>query len=159
MAKKKKTAKRKTSRRRRIGAINPSSPLVKFGSIGAGYFLGNKIDEMLVKVTGDKVDGKILAAAQAGLGLMLMMKGKKTAMKQIAGGVLLGSGARKGLREFGVINGFDDVPVIAGYRDVPVISGYNVPSGKLNGYNVPQPVHKTVLAGINDGSGVNASDR
>lgn len=159
MAKKRKTAKRKTSRRRRIGALTPNNPIVKFGSIAAGYLLAPKINEAIAKATGDKVDGKILAAAQAGAGLLMLMKGKKTMVKQIAGGVLLGSGARKGLQEFGVLNGFQDVPVLAGYRDVPVISGYNVPSGRLNGYNVPQPAGKTVLAGIEDGSGINAADR
>ena len=159
MAKRKKA--RKTIRRRKIGAINPNSPLVKYGSIAAGYFLGEKLNKQIDKVTGDKIDGKIVAAAEAGIGLFLVLsKGKKTMLKTVAGGILTGAGIKKGLTEFGVINGFMDVPVLAGYRNVPVLNGYNTAQQAINGFNVPAtPLHQSVMGGFNFGSGINTADR
>lgn len=161
MAKRKRKSGR-TTRRRRVGAINANNPLVKYGSVAAGYFLSDKINEQLEKVTGDKVDGKILAAAEAGLGLMLMLN-KKMAKKpivKILGGVLAGAGVKKALTEFGVINGFQDVPVLAGYKSVPVLNGYTTAPVAINGFTVPRPVHQSVMGGIGeDGSGINAADR
>lgn len=161
MAKRRKA--KKTSRRRRVGAINANNPLVKYGSIAAGYFLGDKINDAIEKATGDKVDGKIIAAAEAGLGLFLMFKkGKKKPALQIVAGVLAGAGIKKGLQEFGVINGFSDVPVISGYRQVPALNGYNpTPGAMLGGYKVPN-TYQAVMGGINEdasGSGINPTDR
>lgn len=155
MAKRKAKKGKKTSRRRSVGALNANNPLVKFGPIVAGYFLGDKINDAISKATGDKVDGKILGGGEAALGAVLMMgkvgKGKSKMFAKMAGGVLLGAGAKKLLSEFGVINGFSDVPVISGYGDVPVIGGYNVPQAALNGYNVPKPMN--VMGSVSEGTG------
>jgi hypothetical protein len=151
----------RTLRRRKNGALsfNASSPLVKFGSIAAGYFMADKINEAIDKTVGDKVDGKIVAAAEAVLGFMLSMRGKKTTLKVAAGGILLGAGIKKALNEFGVIKGFDDVPVIGGYDSVPVLSGYTTRPIGINGYTVPQPMASkpSVMGGINVNSGGSGS--
>lgn len=159
MAKRRKATKKKTSRRRRVGALNLNNPMLKYGSIAAGYFLGDKINDAISKATGDKVDGKIVAAAEAGAGLMMLMskKVKKPALKLI-GGVLAGAGIKKALSEFGVINGFYNVPVLAGYQNVPVIAGYDTAQPAINGFNVPRPVSQSVMGSI-DASGINVSDR
>lgn len=181
MARRKKHGK-KHHRRRHIGAVGkgmfkPNSPLVQYGSIAAGWFVGTKINDAIDKaINGDKpaneqIDGKIVAAAEAILGGMLYFSKKKTMAKTVAGGVLLGAGVKRGLKEFGVINGFQSVPVLAGYQSVPVLGGYSVPTpgGSLAGYSVPTPggslagrrVHKSVMGSIGDdnGSGVNPCDR
>jgi len=75
-------------------------------------------------------------------------------------------GAKKAMQEFGVINGvggYQSVPVIGGYQSVPVIgkrrvAGYVPNSGHLGSYNVPKPIHQTVM-GSASGSGVNESGR
>lgn len=167
MARRKKHAK-KHHRRRRMGAagkmLNPSGPVVQYGSIAAGYFVGGKINDAIETASGGKIDGKIIAAAEVLVGGMLAFgKGKKTMVKSVAGGVLLGAGIKKGLQEFGVIGGFQSVPVLAGYQSVPVLGGYNVPTpgGSLAGYSVPTPMHKSVMGGVaaENGSGINDTDR
>lgn len=160
---KKKARKSKPIRRRRIGglgALNANSPLVKFGAMAAGYFLGDKINAQIDKITGDKVDGKIVAAAEAGAGLFLVFKkGKKTLPLTLIGGVLAGAGIKKGLTEFGVINGFHNVPVLGGYRSVPQINGYNTtPGSHLGGYKVPQVVGGIYQDENNGGSGITDRD-
>lgn len=171
MAKRKKTYRRKSSkrtaapRRRRMGAaggkLNASSPLVKWGSVAVGYFLGPKINAQITKLVGDKVDGKIVGAAEAGLGFMLAMRkgGKKGMVQTVAGGVLMGAGIRQVLSSFG-IGGYGNVPVIGrAYGNVPVIGrpgtrGYT-PNRSLNGYTPNVSLNGgRVMAGITPGSGV-----
>lgn len=171
MAKRKKS--KKITRRRRIGAagkLNANSPLVKFGSIAAGYFLGDKINEQVEKLTGDKIDGKIVAGLEVLAGLVLnktikMGKSTKASLPLVVvGGVLAGAGIKKGLSELGVINGFYNVPILNGFRSVPALNGYNpTPGANMNGFRVP---NRQVMGGINimtdmaaSGSGVNATDR
>lgn len=139
-----KRRKQKTHRRRRrIGALalNASSPLVKYGSVAAGYFLGDKINGMIDQATGGKVDEKLVAGAELLAGFMLAFgKGRKSTLKTVAGGILAGAGAKKAMQSFGILNGFRSIPVLSGYNvpealpaslngygDVPVVSGYNVP--------------------------------
>lgn len=162
MAKRKKS---KTYRRRRVGAagkmLNPNGPLVKWGSVALGYFMGDKLNDAIEKATGDKVDGKIIGAVEAGVGLMLMTrKGKKSLPLSLVAGVLTGAGVKKSLSEFGVINGFSDVPVIAGYKSVPVLNGYTTRPGQMAGFTVPQPIHKSVMGAVcENGSGSGVTDR
>lgn len=130
---------RKSSRRRhrRVGAIalNPSSSLVRYGSIAAGYFLSDAVNSLIDKTTGGKIDSRIVAGGELILGAMLVFgKGRKGLLKTVAGGVLLGAGAKKGLKALNVISGYGAVPVIGNYGNVPVISGYNAP-GTLAGYS------------------------
>jgi len=143
MARKRKTYRRKaraakpaTRRRRRVGAtalnMSASSPLVKFGSIALGYFFGDKLNAQLVKVVGDKLDPKILAAGEAGLGALLVLKkGKKGMLQTVVGGVLLGAGAKALMASMGIgaISPYGRVPVIGGYGEVPVVG-----KRRLNGY-------------------------
>lgn len=170
MAKRK--AKKRTTRRRRIGGIggklNANNPIVKFGSIAAGYFLGDKINDALDKATGDKMDGKLLAGLETFGGLVIsgiVPLGKKKAAKllpTVAGGILAGAGLKRGLKEMGVINGFSDVPVLQGFRSVPALAGYNPTPGAnmMSGYRVPSNVMGSVPFDDNDGaSGINDTDR
>lgn len=166
MARRKKS--KKTSRRRRIGAMsfNANSPLVKFGSMAAGYFFGDKINALVSKVTGDKIDGKIVGIAQAGLGAyyLFMKKGSKNLPLSIAAGVVAGAGIKKTMASFGIgklLSGYGDVPVlgrrrITGYQQVPVI-GSPANNGYVAGYDTAKvPVMAGVNAGAADnGSGVN----
>jgi len=145
MAKRRKQFK---TRRRRIGALalSANSPIVKFGAVAVGYLMSDQINAQIDKVTGGKVDDKIVAGAQLVAGLFLFTgKGKKSVLKTVAGGILTGAGTKKALQSFGILSGFADVPVISGYEvpqpvpslngitDVPVISGYNVPQPQVMG--------------------------
>ena len=133
MARKRHTKKHRRSSRRRVGAMSPSSPVVMVAAIAAGYFLGDTINAAVDKVlpasmsTGTGMTGYIPTAAEAGLGALLLFKGKKTLVKSAAGGVLLGAGIKRGLKKAGVISGYQSVPVIGrrmgGYQSVPVIGG------------------------------------
>jgi hypothetical protein len=139
MAKRKKA--KRSSRRRRIGAIalNANSPVTKIASLGAGYVLSNQITAALEKVTGGKIDSKIVNGILAAGGLYLSMKGKSNLLK-VLGGIAAGAGAKGLLKDFGVISGFRSIPVLGGFNKVPVIGGYNVPQPTLNGvggYTVP----------------------
>jgi len=162
MAKKRK--KSSGRRRRRIGgiAMSASSPLVKFGSMAAGYFLADKVNEQIVKVTGTldpKIVNGILAAG--GLYFTFMHKGKKSTLVAALAGFAAGVGAKGLLSDFGVVSGFREMPVIGAYGDVPVIGNYAPTSGNLSGigaYNVPASVLNGV-AGCADGSGINYTDR
>jgi len=172
MAKHRKKAKKKstTRRRRRVGAmaLSPSSPLVKFAPIAIGYFLGDKINEAVLKMTGDKLDKKIVAGAEAGLGYMLVFgPGKKSLMKSVAGGIALGAGAKLLMSEFGIggIGPYGRVPVIAGpYGNVPVIAGRRrvgngyTPNKALNGYTPNNSLASRIMGAVNaSGSGITST--
>jgi len=159
---KKKTPKTKHRRRHHIGAmaLSASSPIVTYGSIALGYLLGNTVNGLINNLVPAAIatdptkavsTGKIMAAGQAGLGAALVfMKGKKTTVKTIVGGVLLGSGLKRAMTVFKsgatTMGGYGDVPVlgaykapgqlgyrkVAGYGDVPVLGQFAVP-GALNG--------------------------
>lgn len=144
MAKRKAKKRTGTRRRRRIGAVNfnPNSPLVQIGSAAAGFFLADKINPLVDKVTG-VMGPKLVAAAQTGIGaalVFLKIGSKKTLLQVIPGGILAGAGVQRALAAFGVVNGiggYQRVPVIAGstvngYGQAPVI-GYQ-PGASLNGY-------------------------
>lgn len=162
MAKRKKS--RKTSRRRRVGAMsfNANSPLVKFGSIAVGFLASDKINAMIDKVTGGKLDPKLVALLQAGGGAYysFMHKGKKNLPLAVVSGVLTGAGAKRAMSSFGIgklLAGYGDVPVIgkrvAGYQEVPVIGN----GGYVTGYDTAKvPVMAGVSAG-DSGSGITNS--
>lgn len=114
------TAKKSHSRRRRVSgmALSAKSPLVNYGSIAGGYLMGDKISEALVKAI-PSLDPKILAAMQA-VGGFLVRKNVKGTLGQVAGGVLMGSGVKAGLKSFGIISG---LPTVGGYKDLKMING------------------------------------
>jgi hypothetical protein len=166
---------KKKSHRRRVGAmsLSPTSPLVIYGSMALGYFLGDKINTPIDTAVAGKVDSKIIGVGEAGIGFLLAFKGKKSTIKTVAGGVLIGAGAKRLLKDFGVVSGFRQVPVLSGFRKVPVIGSYNIPPVPkgMGSYNVPP-----VPAGVNgmnygrrskvmgcaypaNGSGINPSSR
>lgn len=170
MAKRKK-AKKATRRRRRVGALamSASSPLVMYGSMAAGFLMGDTINAQIDKITGT-ADAKIVGAAEAGIGaaLVYMKLGKKKSVAEVAvGGILVGAGAKRLAKTFGLINGiggYNRVPVVSGYGSVPVlgkasVNGYIPQSGSLNGafngYAVPKPAH-TAIMGNSSGSGYNS---
>lgn len=153
-------------RRRRVGAtalnFSVNSPLVKWGSVALGYFIGDKLTAPLVKMIGDKVDPKIVAGAEVGLGFLLAMKkGKKNMLTVVGGGLLLGAGVKSAMQAFGLggIGPYGRIPVIAGagpYGRVPVIGkrhlGNYSPSASLNGYSPSGTINSSKIMGTVDGS-------
>lgn len=174
MAKPKRRKKSKSTSRRRVGAmaLNAQSPMVQIGAAAIGFIFGDKINAAIDNVTGT-MDAKLVGAGEAGIGaaLMFMKLGKKKTILEVgAGGVLAGAGAKRLLKAFGIINGFEAVPVIGrrmlqnssvnGYGAVPVVAGYNVPqrmNGVFNGYNVP-PLKQTVMGNVGSGVGMDGSE-
>lgn len=158
MPRKRKANKRKSVRRRRVGAtaLNANNPMVKLGSVAAGFLLGDKINGAIdTALPDDKVGQKTKGLIEGGLGAALVfmkMGRKKTTIEVVAGGILAGAGARRLLKEFGIITGmggYDSVPVVArrhhqlnGYGSVPVIAGGN------GGYKTSQYALKGALNGI-----------
>ena len=164
--------KRRTSgrRRRRISgvALSATSPLVKYGSLAGGYFLADKINEQLVKITGT-LDPKIVngVLAAGGLYYMFMHKGKKNTALTVVSGLAAGTGIKGLLTEFGVVSGFREMPVLNGYQNVPTVGKYAIPSGGSpslsgipggNGYRVPAPIMGSVPDEYSN-SGINPTDR
>jgi len=155
-------------RRRRISgvALSATSPIVKYGSLAGGYFLADKINEQLTKITGT-LDPKIVngVLAAGGLYYMFIHKGKKSTPLVIVSGLAAGTGIKGLLTEFGVVSGFRELPVVSGFNNVPVVGKYSIPSGALNGvpngYRVPSPMVASMgsVPGEYDGSGINATDR
>jgi hypothetical protein len=159
----KKKGKKKTTRRRRVGALSltASNPLVKFGPIALGYLMADTLNTPIYEAVGDKVDPKLIAAAQTGLGAFLAFGGKASVIKSVAGGFLLGSGAKKLMAEMGVgsVGGYGAIPVIGrrvnGYGSIPVIGkrmGAYSPNGSLGAYS-PNGSLSNVMAGVMPGSG------
>jgi hypothetical protein len=153
-------------------ALSPSSALVKYAPIVLGYFMADNVNTPIDTAVGGKVDSKIIAAGEVGLGYLLAFKGKKSTIKSVAGGILIGAGLKRGLKDFGVISGYGKVPIIGSYGKVPVIGGYTggyTPStmlaGALNGnagsgYRVPNA--RNVVGGCGDddnGSDINCDSR
>lgn len=152
--KRKKTA---PKRRRRIGAVamNARSPLVTYGSIALGFLAGNKINAALDSVIPANVDRKIVGAAEAGLGYFLISNKKKTMLTTVAGGVMIGAGAKQLMAAFGIggisLGGYQKVPSVAGY--IPGsqgLNGYTPQRTPINGYG-KVPSVGTVISGIADG--------
>jgi hypothetical protein len=171
MATKKKTKKRKSGSRRKVGAaaLNASNPLVMYGAMAGGFLLADKINEQIDKVTGT-MNQKIVGAAEGGIGaaLVFMKLGKKKSVVEVvAGGVLLGAGVKRLLKEFGILNGiggYQSLPVLGrkvsqlnGYGKVPVLGGYNTNSqalnGVFNGYQVPRSPASSIMGSVGSGSG------
>jgi len=91
-------------------------------------------------LSADTLD-QIMIAGEVGLGALLMLKGKPSLVKDIAGGVLAGAGLKLALVSFDIIKpaavtGYQRVPVIGGYQKVPVIG--NVPA-QLQGTVASKP--------------------
>ena len=138
----KRKTKKKTSRRRRVGAatgiLNPKSPVLLVGTAIATYFLaGDMINEGIDKLVPATMQANtnyplISGGVEAGGGLLLAMKGKKTVVNQVVGGVLLGAGLKRVLAKVG-IGGFRDIPAVGttrrrmgGFREIPAVgSGFN----------------------------------
>lgn len=136
MAKHAKRKKKKTTSRRRMSglALNASSEIVQYGSIAAGFLLGDTINTAIDKIADPtKIDGKIVAGVQAGAGAayMWLKKGKKNLPLTIASGLLIGSGAKRGLKAFGMgampLNAYQNMPHVAGPRRLPMNGFQNVP--------------------------------
>lgn len=133
---KKKSKKKPAARRMGAMALNASNPLIMYGSIAAGFLLGDKINEAIDKaVPADKVDPKLVAAGEVGLGaLLLFRKGKKNMVTVVAGGIALGAGAKRALKSFGIISGYQMIPAVNGYQDIKAVNGSRTRRG-INGSN------------------------
>lgn len=145
MARRKKSARKTSPRRRRVSgvALSAKSPLVQYGAIAAGYFLGGKINDALANVTGT-LDPKIVAAAEVLGGFLIKSKVKGTA-GAVAGGVLMGAGIKKGLQEFGVVAG---LPVVSGYKDLRTINGLPAPVRKIAAVAPGLSKSASVISGV-----------
>jgi len=166
MAKRKKS--KSKTRRRRVGAMamTATNPIVKYGSIAAGYLLAGKINPLIDKATGT-LDQKIVAGGQVGVGVAYMItKGKKTMPLTVITGIIAGAGLKRAMTAFGIagIGGYGAVPVIGagvkrinGYQNVPVIGGGYKTPGQLNGgyTTASQKIMGTV--GYTNASGLNSS--
>lgn len=164
-AKRKKSKKATPRRRRRIGAMamNASNPLIQYGPIAAGFFLAAKINDPLIKAIGDKVDKKIVAAGEAGLGAFLVFgKGKKSIVKSVVGGVALGAGIKLLMQSFGIggVGPYGRTPVIGGaYGNVQVLGGRRrvgvgyTPNNSMNGYTPNRSLASRIMGGVGKGSG------
>lgn len=175
---------RKSHRRRRVGAMNPDSTVMKVAALAGGYLFGDQINSAIDSIV-SKVSpapaaaatgalpagttGTLVLAGEIGLGGMLLLKGRRTLPKTIAGGLLAGAGIKRALKQFGMISGYQSVPVLAGagirgYQNVPVLGGipaqlqgvpaqlqgYGTRGSGVNGYNTAQKI----MGGIgNTGSG------
>jgi hypothetical protein len=164
MAKKSKSKKG----RRRIGAagaLSANSPVVKYGSLAAGYLLSDKVQEQIDKLLGTTMDSKMIngVIAAGSLYYLFMHKGKKNLPLTAIAGIAGGAAAKGLLVDFGVMSGFSNIPVIGNYNRVPVVSGYNVPAPALNGigngYTVPASSVMGSIPSEADGSGINSTDR
>jgi len=160
-----KRRKKTSRRRRRVGAVafSANSPLVKFGSLAAGYVISDKVTSLVDQLTAGKVDPKITNGILSigGLYYLFMYRGSKSTIMTALAGLAAGAGAKGLLADMGIMSGYQDVPAIGGYQDVPAIGSYNVPAS-INGvgaYSVPQPMAGVMGSVPEPGSGINASDR
>jgi hypothetical protein len=151
--------KRKGRRRsRRVGAMNPKSPIIKIAAIAAGYLMGDTINAQVIKMvpaTQLTTVNSVLPYAETGIGALLLLKGKPSLVKTAVGGVLAGAGLKLLLKKFGVITGYQSTPVIGrrairGYQSVPVIGANPV---QLSGQPPVQANTPSQLSG--PGYGVN----
>lgn len=166
---------KRTSRRRRVGAtalsMSVNSPWVKWGSVLLGYLAGEKANEKMLAMINK--DGKVtlkpeyLGYAEAGLGLLLLMKkGKKSLPLAIAGGFALGAGVKASMKSLGIgaIGPYGRMPVIGGaYGNVPVVGkrlGNYTPSSSLGNYTPSMSLGGKVMGSVFDkasGSGLMAN--
>lgn len=150
MAKKKRKSGKPAARRVGAAKLNANNPIIKIGSIAAGFFFGDKINEQIDKVAGDKIDSKIIAAGQVGLGgLYLLKKGKKNVLLTAASGVMAGAGIKRAMNAFGIgsgaVSGYQGVNVVNGYQNVRAVGykrmGAYLPGNggmSMNGYSTAQ---------------------
>lgn len=196
MAKKKHSVARH-HKKRRMGAksmLNPNGPVVKIAATAAGYLMADAINAQIDKIvpasmlpapstttTTAPTSGAmnyLVPAVQAGAGALLLFKGRSSLVKSAVGGLLLGSGLKRGLKTAGVISGYQSVPVIGrrrmhGYQSVPVIGGtpgqlqgapdqlqgYTNRGAGVNGYTNQGSGVMGALYMDSTGSGINETDR
>ncbi len=152
----KKSTARRSTRRRVSGIGKKNDALLMIGGAVAGYVLGPKINDAITAKVGTTVDPKIIALAEVAIGFfgpkMLGLKGSAAMAGKVVGGLLIGSGAHLGAKEFGIVSGFAQVPMINGrvagrrmngYQDMKAIAG--VPPVQAAGLSSLQ-----VISGIYD---------
>lgn len=120
------TAKRSTSRRRRIGAV--SSRRVNIARV-AGIIVGSVLPILAgnIKIGGEPIKGKIVGAASLAAGYFLPNFVKGDLVSGIGDG-LLASGSVILLTEFNVLSG---IPVISGWKDMKAINGTTDPASSM----------------------------
>lgn len=157
MAKKKTKVGNKTAARGK-SLLNPSSPVVKYGAIVLGFAMGTKINDAIDKMTGGKIDTKIIAGGQVGLGALLAFKkGKPSLVTSVVGGVLLGAGAKRAMGAFG-IGGFYDVPAVGGFYDVKAVNGNGASRKRING-SMDDRIYASNRGAMMNGSMINRDSR
>lgn len=153
------------TRRRRMGAtsalnLSASSPLVQWGSALFGFIKPDLLP--ISKIVGDKVDPKIVAAGEVGLGFLLARRKNKgkgmVAVITTAGSwYLIGAGVKNGLKAFGIMSGvspYGRVNVINGqspYGRVNVVNGMSPNRTLAGGFSPSRTINK-VMTGVGDNS-------
>lgn len=140
MAHRKKSHKKTTHhRRRRVGGIPGSmkGAGVIILSAGGGYLMADNINEQIDKIlpktkddTGAEVPNETygtLGEIGGGGALIYFSKMFPASIRMfatIAGGILVGAGIKRGLKQMGVIKGYQSVPVIGRHRIPGGVRGY-----------------------------------
>lgn len=153
MAYHKKSRKKKSAprRRRRVSGIGNNSTLLTIGAAVGGYFVGQKVNDLITTKL-PNVDPKLIAAAEVVAGFLLPKYVMKNSMAgKLIGGALMGTGAHLGLKEFGIVSG---LPVVNGYRDLRSVAGINnvgqLPYSAAPGTKAPGLTSMQVISGIFD---------
>lgn len=113
---------------------------------------------------------KVVTGVELGLGGYLAFKKRRHMVTSIIGGVVLGIGARRVLKQMGVITGYQSMPVlgrrhgVAGYQNTPVLGATGMPAqlsglpAQLQGYGVNGYVPHGSGGGVLQGFGPDMTD-
>lgn len=119
MARRRKTRRTRTTRRRRVSGFGGSDLQialgVAFGAVGGAF-----VNSQVAKMT-KPIDPKIVAGAEVVGGAFLAMKAKSPLLKGVGYG-LVGTGANTAAKSFGMISGFRALAPINGIRRVAGIA-------------------------------------
>ena len=123
MAKRRKTTKRRTSRRRSVGALKTSNLLVSIGGVLAGVAAAGYANKLLFdKVTDEKKKTMYTSIMPIAVGIALPMF-VKSELGKFAGAGMIAVGASKFLASAGLGATEDDMSVTISGDDLSVIAG------------------------------------
>jgi hypothetical protein len=106
------TTRRAPVRRRRISGVGKSNPIMQIAGLAGGAILARLANNLILKAKPD-LNGKIINAAQIGLGVYLPKFLKSQLGKDLGAGMIAAGGLGL-VTSFGVINGID---VISGMEN------------------------------------------
>lgn len=152
------TSKRKSTagrRRRRVSGIGSNKNLLLIAGAVGGYLASDMVNTKIKTMIGNNADGtpkidpKILAAVEvlAGFAIPKFLL-KNSAAGKVVGGLLMGIGAKEGLKVAGVISGYSDLRMIAGARDMRAIAGVQNSNNNVARKQTPGLSSMQVISGI-----------